>query len=74
LRKFPKDYKLLTISIANTKKNWVAAVTTNTKSSFKGVGKWGSREVGKWGNGEMGKWENGEMGEWGNGEKRCWGK
>jgi hypothetical protein len=56
LRKFPKDYKLLTISIANTKKNWVAAVTTNTKSSFKGVGKWGSREVGKWGNGEMGEW------------------
>jgi hypothetical protein len=38
---------LLTISIANTKKNWVAAVTTNTKSSFKGVGKWGSGEMGK---------------------------
>ncbi|WP_170915477.1 hypothetical protein RVR34_08690 [Microcystis aeruginosa FBCC-A68] len=47
---------MLTISIANTKKNWVAAVTTNTKSCFKGVGKWGSGEVGKWGNGEMGEW------------------
>jgi hypothetical protein len=58
---------LLTISITNTKKNWVAAVTGNTKSCFKGVGKWGSGEVGKWGNGEMGEWGNGEMGKWGNG-------
>jgi len=56
LRKFPKDYKLLTISIANTKKNWEAAVTGNTKSCFKGMGKWveGSREKGV-ASGETGK-------------------
>jgi hypothetical protein len=54
LRNFPEDYKLPTISITNTKKNWVAAVTGNTKSCFKGVGKWGSGEMGKWGNGGMG--------------------
>jgi len=30
---------LLTISITNTKKNWVAAVTGNTKSCFKGMGR-----------------------------------
>jgi hypothetical protein len=28
--------------LTNTKKNWVAAVTGNTKSCFKGMGKWGS--------------------------------
>jgi hypothetical protein len=56
LRKFPKDYKLLTISITNAKKNWVAAVTGNTKSRFKGMGKWGegSREKGV-ASGETGK-------------------
>ncbi|AKV69805.1 hypothetical protein VL20_4928 [Microcystis panniformis FACHB-1757] len=30
----------------NTKKNWVAAVTGNTKSCLKGMGKWGTKEKG----------------------------
>jgi len=32
----------------------------NTKSSLKGIGKWGSGGLGKWGIGEVGKWGSGE--------------